>query len=172
LVFCHHKAPIQRVATLARSLAQCVKDQYDQGDQAHPDRRANRFSYQALESFDHIGRDLRAHQIDLLPRPATLTPGDQDESRLAHLCLAGSAADAATSAMACLRAEFPKGQLHQIIEGLRAGGSDREAARSDGALMLLKSLGGDPAKVDVLRGAFGKNDTFWLHVAELWDYIG
>ena len=47
LVFCHSKAPIQRVATLAKDLAEYGKtDDY---------RKHNTVTWTALESFDHLG---------------------------------------------------------------------------------------------------------------------
>jgi hypothetical protein len=44
LVFCHEKAPIQTIRTLAKDLVDEIKS----------DEERNRFVYQVLESFDHI----------------------------------------------------------------------------------------------------------------------
>src|ERR1035441_7098837 len=67
LVFAHHDAPIQRLRRLAQDLANGVKDGLKAGgvDPHSPD--ANRFDYEVLESFDHIGPNFGAYRKKRLP---------------------------------------------------------------------------------------------------------
>jgi hypothetical protein len=149
LVFCHHTAPIHRITTLARDLAELAKE---------TSRKDSLFAYQVLESFDHIGRDLKEFLTERYGEPKDLV-------------LSGDRMDGVAEAFAQLKREeaLPRRKLHQIVHQLPQDmpqvGSIIHAVTQDlnvvqgGALM-------------VLRNYFGTHHMGWLHLAELWDYVG
>ena len=110
-----------------------------------------------------MGRNVEAYRKERVP-------GGVDPKAL---ILKGSDMPAIADAIGRLKEmEFPTGRLHRIVKGLlSADKRTREAAKTEGdamaigespfsepLLVLLKSAGGDCAE--------------WLHIANLWDYVG
>ncbi len=154
IVFCHHNAPIYRVQSLAKELAEQAKRQ-------NPE--ANRFTYQVLESFDHLGADIDTARKRR--RPPILRNAQPE-------VLQGDLMLQVLPLMDNFRRRFPKSKLHDIVyelAGIRARGRNdsAELARADATecfnelqVIFGASVAGDEEKA----AATG------MHIADLWDY--
>lgn len=148
LVFCHHKAPIHRIWDLAHDLADAPKEV-----------NTNRFAYQTLESFDHMGNDLEMAR--------------RDRWKVQHsrdLVLNGATMWEVPAEMERFRRRFPRNQLHTIVQELVNGNASEGFKR--GAKALDEETGPVFARLQQLLGGPTGGDTrlCWLHIAELWDY--
>lgn len=149
LVFCHHNAPIHRIKRLAHDLADLAKAR---------GKETGYVAYQVLESFDHAGTDLRRFRE--LRCPPGIVPED--------LVLTGTDMLSVKKAAGGLarQGEFSRRKLHQVVQALYDG--DRR--RAD---LLVKKAGfGSMDQLRVLEDGLGKRPVCWLHLLELWDYLG
>ena len=153
LVFCHHKAPIHRIKALAHDLAEVCKNK------RVVDEKDNYFSYQALESFDHIGGDVETYlkkvSIGDLARPMILSGSNMTDIRQNIEELKGDS-------------EFARGRLHGIVKKLR--GNDIDGAEDE--IKRIKNASGEgsgPIFENLDKLMHGQNS--WLHLADLYDYI-
>lgn len=157
LVFCHHNAPIQRIVNLAKSL----------GDLAKGDRTANRVAYQVLESFDHAGTDLEAFRR--MRCPEGVSPED--------LILDGNGMASIIEPVRTLKRTIPKRRLHRLVESLYLG-EDTTGASEELENTVKKALEAEvPGREKTLPqdqalAYFGSGNARWVHLLELWDYIG
>jgi hypothetical protein len=153
IVFCHHNAPIHRITGLARALAELAKDKNRQED-----RQENLFTYLVLESFDHVGRDLRPFL-------------EQHNGKPEELILSDKSLNGVAEAFAMLKREesLPRNKLHQSIHQLKR---DPQKATSIIKEVVSSVDGGGSGPLEVLRNYFGMNKIGWFHIAELWDYVG
>lgn len=145
LVFCHHDAPIQRIVHLAKTL----------GELAKGDRTANRVAYQVLESFDHAGVDISAFRNSRCP--AGVEPPD--------LILSGDSMLDMSETVKEIKTHIPKRRLHRLVNDLYAGESAAKTSED-----FCKQF--ETAMVDKINRDFGKTPACWLHLLELWDFIG
>ena len=162
IVFCHHKAPIERVRHLAKALAEHAKC----------DRERNLVCYAVLESFDHAGTDLAGYLKARCPSGVAtedvVLPGDE---MLAVL------KDAAK-----VKASFPKKALFDEVRGLLGRGGERgKAVEAMNALddqtrqALLRVRSSFSPGLSRLAGTEDGGppaDISWVHLLELWDYLG
>lgn len=171
LVFCNHKAPIQTIDNLARSLA----DGFAKKD---PFKKRNMIAYQVLESFDHAGSNLMGHRrmlIDGLSEIVSDLLIDAENMDEIEKCI-----------LALKKIDFPKRKIYQIVHSFRRG-------KTDDAKALYQKIV-DPNDCDIeekkqkkteikrlleqLKILFNVcneeplSDIFWLHLLELWDYVG
>lgn len=152
LVFCHHKAHIHRITSLAKEL----------GNMAKADRERNLFMVKALESFDHIGQDTEQYFKD----QAKKVTGKEDCFRA--FLLDGEKMAEITSAVTDLkRAEFPRSKIYQYLKELHVGKRD-DAAKT--IAKAMKDSGCDEALKTLAELLYG-DEMRWLHIAELWDYL-
>lgn len=149
IVFCHHTAPIQRIRALAEGLAELAK-QKNRKEQ----RQENRFSYLVLESFDHIGRDLPQFLSDRY--------GDSDSA-----IFSATGMDQVEAALTKLKRDelLPRSKLHSIVQSLQ-----KEPAKAEE--LSEKVMANASPELKILREYFDSRMSGWLHIAELWDYIG
>lgn len=175
LVFCHHKAAISRVKRLASTLA-------DEEPKNDAYKSLNGFSYEILESFDHIADDVASYRARKSPTGSAL-----------DLVLAGDAMRAIANHMRHVT-DLPKGKLIQLARLIHSDpsatrelaqlekeirGSKRlsEAARShlDQLLPLLTAPKRVPVPPDGSAEPRGIGPDVrlmsWLHLADLWDYL-
>lgn len=163
LVFCHHKAPIQRVVSLARKLGDLAKQWKDE----------NCFAYEVLESFDHITTDLHAYRRTRVPRLPNATPEDV-KRKVSELVLRGTDMAAIGQRIRQLKREreFPRRALHQVASGYLDG---PEAGRraTDRFEQLIKSTCGPDVLEHLSRldDLLSSQDTKWFHLLQLWDYV-
>ncbi len=149
LVFCHHNAPIQPILSLARNL----------GDLAKGDRSANRVAYQVLESFDHAGADLEEMRAKRWPL------GDA-----ATMILDGDAMLAANeAAWAIKQTDLAKRQLYRLA-ALAQSGDLKSAEEKSGKLREVAGI--EESDLGKLENCFNPGLSTWLHLLELWDYLG
>ncbi len=153
VVFCHYNAPIHRITQLARELAELAKE---------ADSTRSLFAYEVLESFDHLGRDLREHRAR---RAVTGV-----ESR--HLLLEGTRMREIWSSIRALDADerLSASRLHLIVQALR----NPERAEGRRNFRSLQEALGEriPDKtIRDLSSLLGNERACWLHVADLWDYV-
>ena len=161
IVFCHRKAPIHRMTHLAKDLAECCKEVIRaRKSKDHAHATDDRFAYQVLESFDHIGPELNAFRD-------TRVPSGRNRQ---ELIVAANGMDSVRDAFEVVRKHFPRSKLHEIVLALRDKG-EAEALITD----TVKDLDDEAtAALATLRSFFTPSDanspTAWFHVAELWDY--
>lgn len=157
LVFCSHKAPIQRVISLSKAL----------GDLAKGNRDKNQFAYQILESFDHAGLDLKSHWEKRLP--CFISPED--------MVLEGLDMDSLAADLKFLKKHLPKRQLYRFVFSLyqkeNLSPEDEEnfknEAKQEWAAILAENI---PEHCAARRESLKKKDpSYWLHMLELWDYV-
>lgn len=150
LVFCHCKAPIQRIVDLAKRL----------GDLAKGDRTANRVAYQVLESFDHAGADVDGFRLGRCPRGVLPHELLLDGNAMWPLLESGVLAD--------LQQQLPKRRLHRLVEQLYLG--EDPATLQKGLKKLTGSIDlGD--RWQCVENCLGSETAQWLHLLELWDYL-
>jgi hypothetical protein len=157
LVFCHHKAPIHRIKGLAQQLADAAKS----GPAGAP---GNRFAYQVLESFDHLGEDFEAERRRQCP------PGYAP----ADLCVDGENMEQIRDCFEALKNGLARGQVYRVVHALQAAGSpDDDSVKR--AVDRARSMARDDAtrkQLDALPRLVANEPVPWLHLAELWDYVG
>lgn len=167
IIFCHHRAPIHRLTKLAGELS----DQAKGGD----GRAHNRFAYEVLESFDHVGSDFEAYRRSHCVQP--LTPGAPPDPR--QLILDSADMSFLKEQAASLSEKLPRRKLHEVVEHLLtpledgpAGAARQEARRAavrDLRDRLLRA-GVPEAQIRELEARLG-GETCWLHLNALWDYL-
>jgi len=140
LVFCHSKAPIHTIRKLAKDLAEKVKHRNKNEGNAYQ----NRFLYQVLESFDHIGA--------------------VDDSYL-PLVLPGPSSQEISNKMPALREQVSRKKLHRMMKepsvATEVASEIKKELRSARATEAL-------AGIEELENV--ASDRVWHHIAELWDY--
>ncbi|MGH8556642.1 MAG: hypothetical protein ACRESZ_04105 [Methylococcales bacterium] len=163
IVFCKHNAPIHRIDALARKLA-------DNFAKKSPYKNENRIAYEVLESFDHAGTDLDGFRRK---RIRGLTDNIND------LLIKAEDMDAIETAINTLKGSgFPKRKIYQLVQKYRAR-NESDAQR------LHKKLSGEvkgipateqqkiwKAAMDALKYKFNNSNAYWIHLMELWDYVG
>gem|GEM_PF-1506530 len=165
LVFCKHKAPIQTIDTLARTLA----DRF--AKKSHLKTR-NMFAYQVLESFDHAGTDIARYRQMLIRDLA-----EKDEDLLIE---AKDMEDIEQSILGLKQLDFPRRKIYQIVNCYRRKDPD---AADQLIQKLFHESTADSAeekkhKQDIktllenVKRVFSGSPVFWLHLMELWDYVG
>ncbi len=147
IVFCHHKAPIHRIGSLVRNLTETVKGE---------SRTKDKFTYQVLESFDHLGPDFASYRTQLA----------EPFGGAGGLVLgAGELARMRTSMADLILHKLPRSKTIEIARAYAKKSPDQakelevrlDAGRAEPALRELKTALGEPM--------------VWLHLAELWDYL-
>lgn len=153
LIFCHHNAPIYRIKALAQKLS----------NEAKADKSRNLFGYQVLESFDHIGKDLKEFREN-----RSLGLGSQT------LILDGRAMSEIKKHFHILKnGEFSKSRLHAIAKGLMTDKRDVEKKKTHA--LIKKTIGESDMEIkealNSLSNLCGGDEMRWLHIVDLWDYI-
>ncbi|MFA5924200.1 MAG: hypothetical protein WC856_23385 [Methylococcaceae bacterium] len=148
LVFCHNDAPIHRIDSLARALA----DQF-----AKTNRDKNLIAYQILESFDHAGIDLQRYRVE---RIGKLGGPEQ-------LLIDAEKMDDIKASISQLKndPDFAKRKVYQILEAY----SEDETLKADQYIAKLPGTSAEP--LEKLKHLFGGDKAQWLHLMDLWDYI-
>jgi hypothetical protein len=159
VVFCHRNAPIHSVKRLASGLNDKAKSK------DFVTRKDNRALYQVLESFDAIGEKLD----DFLKRQFT-------NFNIRCLVLGLEQMEILQANMDHWRSVLSKRKLYKLVAQIRAGDrSAFEAGGVDGVIrMLLESKGSTFEAVSTpLRKLHQQlEDAAFLHILELWDYVG
>lgn len=174
LVFAHHKAPIHRLEALAKyELAEGVKgwlkDRYQSKDAALKlsarDSATNRFDYEILESFDHLGGSLERYRKRRFPewlQPADFhLPGSHLGEIATHLRALAKPAKGEP---------FPTRQLHINVRKLLANGSRPPTTADFAANKLEPELRAYAPQLTDLA-ALIPPAALWFHLAALWDYV-
>ena len=155
IVFCHHDAPIQRVIQLARNLADWPKEK----------GQVNTFTYQVLESFDHLGEDAGTARLARIPR-------DLGKD---FYCLPGNNMDKIRENILRLKGCVPKGELHHLVQLLCRDRDLIKEAGDQAVILVAKSKKRDAnatAYLDGLANALGMDSrAAWIHLLDLWDYV-
>lgn len=179
IVFCHHNAPIGRITGLAHDLAGLAKER---------GRDRNHFAYEVLESFDHIGHnDLRRYRAERAPQPAT--PDIKPDPYA--LLLPGDTMGGVDALMKILKEAIPRRKLVDLAHALRTkpeaqnskkaatnGASPRATPHEKAACLvddITRALKTDKKAWDALTNltsCFGNERASWLHIEDLWDYLG
>lgn len=148
LVFCHHNAPIHRVDSLARNLA----DQY-----AKTDKKKNLVAYQVLESFDHAGMQVESYRKNRIGKLGKMEHLTIDAENMANI----------QESIVQLKndKEFAKRKIYQILHAYRLGDTGK-------AVQFLNKLPESTRQtLSLLQTQFGGEQAHWLHLMDLWDYI-
>ncbi|MDA1049185.1 MAG: hypothetical protein O3C40_01725 [Planctomycetota bacterium] len=165
LVFCHASSPIHGVTALARELAGQVKQWNKDQSQGELSRYQDGIAYQVLESFDQLGDEVaKARKRDL---PAGCSPAD--------LVIPATELTALTSdLLKPIQTGFPRGAVYRLLKSLQRGKTDEywrwlERAMRDHPV-LPESFGTSQDNDDLPPSP--AQQIRWLHLCELWDYIG
>lgn len=152
LVFCHHNAPIHRINTLAHRLAERCKAAQEGANSA------DQAAYLVLESFDHAGLDLEVF----------LKTRYRGKVNWPNLFVNGDGFRGWASAIEAVKETLPKRRIFSVLHSLVEGGdiaaamcSARNGLENASALNEFVKLA-SPQREEVA----------WLHLAELWDYVG
>jgi hypothetical protein len=146
LVFCHHKAPISRIAALAKNLAEKAKE----GD----NRKYNLINALVLESFDHVGSDFSGFWGKRHPAQKILTKVDMNN--LIDKAIELNKTD-----------WFSRRQLKSGAFALHRGEHNKRDFET--ILKHMHKMSGDKSKAYFLDNV--DNKPFWLQLDEFWDYL-
>lgn len=165
LVFCHHQAPISRIAHLAKALA----------DKGKANREHDSLNWMVLESFDHAGGDLDRYLGKRFKIPPAWTDLALNPNSLAEL----------RTVLPKLKCELPRSQMVSILRAMAENQSfDDErnpTAQTKRAYQQVAETGGDvfanlwkrihPETSDWDIEAASMADLgAWIKLVELWDY--
>jgi len=160
MVFCHHNAPIHTVTALTRNL---MEREAKAVSKTALNENRNVFVYQVLESFDTLGSEIEQQRM-------RLCPGTEAEkaARRPLLCLKGADMDQIRDDLNTVRDSVPRHKLHEL---LAIWGTGVMAAEVE------KTLEKDPVKRhrtkwQGLKQKLGGAPMCWLHLQELWDFVG
>lgn len=159
IVFCHHNAPIHKITSLAKSLADLAKQSVDPGSHATGDL----FAYQVLESFDYVAGDLEEFREERVPKGGLPV----------ELLVRAAGMGDMQAYFETLRRDFPRSKMHQIVEELR-----HEPEAADRTIDATTASLGEPAREaleklsEFFNSARTPSRTHWFHIADLWDYAG
>jgi hypothetical protein len=160
LIFAHHKAPIHPLVKLVKTLAEAeAKDGEDLENRAG--RATHRLSYLVLESFDHVGEDLKGFRTLQWRNPEAkkglVLSAEEDNLQNMREALAG-----------LKDSEFPRRKVYDAVKGMNSGTS-WELLRKDIEPFV------SPAKWSTYlakwRTATGNIESSWYHLVDLWDYL-
>lgn len=175
VAFCHHDAPVARVDALVRRLADHVKDlAVDPSTlEAKRGRDATGVMPVVLESFDHIGDDLRGYvdrecRADL--KNASLS------SRNASFVLRSHEAGALQDVAETLaRIGFPRRRLKMMAHALYWPGRTGAETFEQRFERALTEVAGAKGAFEILFDAFGDGDSNRRRaigfLEQLWDYL-
>jgi len=151
LVICHHNAPIHAVRDLAGNLAEEAKQR------VYPQPKGAFLAYQILESFDHVGRDLKEFLDERF-----------DFCGKSGILLCPQAIDLLISEMPLWRSKVSKRKLHSLIVNPPSKGISSEIASlvEDSRYKKAETL----EQLANFRNLVG-SDAAFLHLLELWDYV-
>ena len=144
LVFCHHNAPIHRIKDLAIKLGDLAKAK---------SREVSSVAYQVLESFDHTGLEIEEFRQKRLASSGI---------KQNDLIIIGEQMCQYEKVMLTVKEILPKNRVHKIVNALLYEQSQLKMLVKEAEKQLEESL----EDLSLL-----KEDTFWLHLIELWDYI-
>jgi hypothetical protein len=158
IVFCHYNAPIHRLTKLADDLTGQAKPLSNEPN-------ANRFAYEVLESFDHVGSDFVAYRQTRCVQP--LEPGKPPD--LQSLVLDAEQMQFLQQQARDLREKLQRRKLHDVVENLCSPSSKRTVVIKD-FKDRLKKAGVADTQVQEFEERFGV-ESCWLHLQALWDYL-
>jgi hypothetical protein len=176
IIFCHHNAPIHRLTRLVRDLAEQAKI----GD----GRNHNRFAYEVLESFDHVGSDFDAYRRSRCVQPLDLDAKADQQS----LILDARQMSFLRQQIGDLEESLSRRKLHDVVEefltpfDIKAGESDEERyerlkqRREHRATTIrdfkdrLRKAAFPDTRINEIEQRLG-GETSWVHIQGLWDYL-
>ncbi len=156
VVFCHHTAPIREVKALADELQGVAKKT------GGPSVRGA-VTYEVMESFDALGRDVLEYRELHCPDPA-LRRG---------LVLNGAGIAEGVKALPRVLDYVSRRTMRKIEVGLRSQSSRTRAEARELVVVSESDLvadGVNPADIALLREAFN-GDAWWLHAGAMFDYL-
>jgi len=153
LVFCHHRAPIHGIQEIAKELAELAKEK---------SREANYVAYQILESFDTVGMGLEDYRKKRL--------GEKLKDKSQELIISGDNMREALVHMGRVKRELSKGRVYKVVQALFSSSSEEIEELVKEAQMQLNTE--TKEAYQKLQTCFGQDEMFWIHLIDLWDYIG
>ena len=153
IVFAHYNAPIQPLIHLAETLTRDAKM-----------IEANTFTYQVLESFDHLGANQREARMRRLPLLLRSNPE--------LLVIDGDHMQDALSVIVEIRDRLPRKAIYEVLKALRRDGDN--SAISDALSRYHAEKCFEEfcdALVPNVTDPLLKRALAWVHLSELWDYI-
>lgn len=161
LVFCHHRAPIHGIQEIAKELAELAKGK---------SREANYVGYQILESFDTVGMGLEEYREKRLGKMLEGKSQEWIKETIKELIIPGNEMEEALVYMAPIKRALSKGRVYKIVQTLFSSPEQFEKLK-DAADTQLNAIANNDA-YQKLQSCFGKDKMFWIHLIDLWDYIG
>jgi hypothetical protein len=147
-------------------------------------RKENRFAYEVLESFDHVGSDFDAYRVSHCPQPLA----EHAAPDLEGLILGAKQMEVLQQAVKGLQEKLPRGKLHDVVEQLLMPFEDKPSETGDDRSMRLerrrqqrkstiddfethlKEAGISSSYIRELEQNLGR-EKCWLHLNALWDYL-
>ncbi len=152
LVFCHHRAPIHGIQEIAKELAELAKGK---------SREANYVAYQILESFDTVGMGLEDYRKKRL--------GERLKEKSQELIISGDSMRVALVHMGRVKLALSKGRVYKIVQAFFTSPKEVEELIKEAKMQLDTET---KEAYQKLQTCFGQNEMFWIHLIDLWDYIG
>jgi hypothetical protein len=159
LVFCHHNAPIHRIAHLAKDLS----------DLAKLDRSRNLIAYTVLETFDHTGNDLKEYRNRRFP--------DLDAAKQ---LLAGESVHTAIEAFKAVEPDIPRSKVYLLVRMLLeqlycpSPNSEENVRLAEKITKIdaeIRASCRNTVELQNLEACLGGTPGAWAHILELWDYL-
>jgi hypothetical protein len=166
LVFCHSNAPIHSIKQLANELTDKAKE-YAEQSPSRGNAKGNYAVYQPLESFDAIGRELDVWMAKRYP-PAV--------GGLQAAILGIEEISILADQMSYWKKAMSKRKLYKVVgEILRGDPKPWSPAELNRELQSLLEAKGSSIEnlvgpIRTLHDRLGK--AAFLHILELWDYVG
>lgn len=153
LVFCHHNAPIARIDTLARNLA-------NQFAKKAEFKTSNKIAYEILESFDHAGTNLHQYRAKQLAEQGSIDDLLIDAENIAIL----------SNCVRQLKSlDFPHRKIHQILATKRQCDTAK-TEMLEGKLRASIGTEGNSLLDEFLSRHSQDSPAGWQHLANFWDY--
>lgn len=171
LVLCHHNAPLRRIRSLARELADIAKhegkSQLATGAEITPGEGYRRHhqsyvAYEVLESFDHLGTSAHSYRR---------RRADQEGVTVQQLLIPGDRLATDVALWRKLRRHVPGSVLANVWKA-RIGSVERLRAEEKAVAAVEQFVRDFPEeKIDVadVRSRYGS--ALWAHLADLRDYL-
>ncbi len=156
IVFCHYKAHIHKIVKLCKDLANDAKACIPKEHVYRPE--CNIFEYTVLESFDHINAGLKDYRKTAFPS-------------YMQFILDGTAMSKMAKIISTIKGSFPRNKVYSAIHsalGESSQGRNEEEFKKRLEILLPPEV---ITLTEKLRDHFGPAPGYWIHLAELWDYI-
>jgi len=126
-----------------------------------------------MESFDTVGMGLEEYREKRLGKMLEGKSQEWIKETIKELIIPGNEMKEALVYMAPIKRALSKGRVYKIVQALlydSPGVSKSVEKLIQDAMDQLKNAGTNDA-YQKLQNCFGKDEMFWIHLIDLWDYL-